>query len=143
MNRNIKYKQVSRLMLFGDDDVNTSTNSQYIVYPPTVNGITVNSGGSNYLVAATQVNIIGGGGSGAVATATVSGGAITAITVSNSGIGYTGPPSITVTSGVTSTTSLVGGTGYVDVNTQFILSGGGGSGTVIIPTVASGIITAF
>ena len=31
MNRNIKYKQVTRLTLFGDDDVNTSTNSQYSV----------------------------------------------------------------------------------------------------------------
>ena len=31
MNRNIKYKQVTRLTLFGDDDVNLSTNSQYSV----------------------------------------------------------------------------------------------------------------
>ncbi len=72
---------------------------------------------------------------------TISSGVITAFTVSNSGMGYTGPPAITITSGVTNTTSLVGGTGYVDVNTQIIVSGGGGSGTVIIPTVASGVIT--
>jgi hypothetical protein len=31
MNSYIKYKQVTRLMIFGDDDTNTPTNSQYIV----------------------------------------------------------------------------------------------------------------
>ena len=35
MNRNIKYKQVCRLQLFGDDDINTNSNSQY-----SLNGIT-------------------------------------------------------------------------------------------------------
>ena len=76
MNRNIKYKQVTRLSLFGDDDVNTTTNSQYIVYPSKVNGITINNAGTNYIDANTQLNIVGGGGSGAVATATTSSGAI-------------------------------------------------------------------
>ena len=59
MNRNIKYKQVSRIMLFGDDDTNTSTNSQYIVYPSTISTITINSAGTNYLTAATQIKILG------------------------------------------------------------------------------------
>jgi hypothetical protein len=143
MNRNIKYKQVSRIMLFGDDDVNTSTNSQYIVYPSTINGITVNNGGTNYNASYTQIKIIGGGGSGAVATSTVSGGAITAITVSNSGIGFTGPPAITITSGIVNTTSLVGGTGYIAANTQITISGGGGSGATITPITGSGIITSL
>ena len=31
MDRNIKYKQVCRIQLFGDDDINTSSSSQYIV----------------------------------------------------------------------------------------------------------------
>ena len=82
MNRNIKYKQVSRIMLFGDDDINTTTNSQYIMYPSSINGITVNYGGTNYNVSYTQIKIVGGGGSGAVATPTVSGGAINSITMS-------------------------------------------------------------
>jgi hypothetical protein len=64
MNRNIKYKQVCRIMLFGDDDVNTSTNSQYIVYPSSINAMTVNTGGTNYNASYTQIKIIGGGGSG-------------------------------------------------------------------------------
>ena len=88
MNRNVKYKQVCRIQLFGDDDINTSTNSQYICPPTNIPGITVSSGGSNYVAANTQVNIIGGGGNYATASATVSGGAITAITLTNSGFGY-------------------------------------------------------
>ena len=145
MNRNIKYKQVSRLSLFGDDDVNTTTNSQYILYPSSIAGLTILSGGTNYNVSPhTQINITGGGGFGAAVTYTISAGAISSVTLTNSGFGYTSPPNITITSGVTNTTSLVGGTGYVDVNTQFVITGGGGgSGTVIIPTVGSGIITAL
>ena len=41
MDRNIKYKQVCRVGLFGDDDVFTSTNSQYNVFPSSIPGITV------------------------------------------------------------------------------------------------------
>jgi hypothetical protein len=37
--------------------------------------------------------------------------------------------------------SLAGGTGYVEANTQDIVSGGGGSGATISPTVTSGAIT--
>ena len=48
-------------MLFGDDDINTS-GSNYVVYPSSINGITVNNGGTNYTVSATQIKIIGGGG---------------------------------------------------------------------------------
>jgi hypothetical protein len=48
-----------------------------------------------------------------------------------------------ITSGPTNTTSLVGGTGYVDVNTQIVVSGGGGNRSAIIPTIASGVITAL
>jgi hypothetical protein len=48
MNRNIKYKQVCKLAIFGNDDINNTTNSQYIVYPSKVHGITINSAGTNY-----------------------------------------------------------------------------------------------
>jgi len=141
MDRNIKYKQVSRIMLFGDDDVNTTTSSQYIIYPTTINGITVNSGGTNYSNTGTQVRIIGGGGSGAVATASTSSGVINSITLSNNGYGYTGPPNIVITSSLNNTSGLVGGSGYVEANTQVTVSGGGGSGATISATVTSGAIT--
>ena len=140
MSRNIKYKQVSRIMLFGDDDINTS-GSNYVVYPSTINGITVNNGGTNYTVSATQIRIIGGGGTGAVATPTVSGGVISSITVNNSGIGFTGPPAISITSGIVSTANLVGGSGYVGANTQITVSGGGGSGALITTAAAGTIVT--
>jgi hypothetical protein len=143
MNRNIKYKQVCRIMLFGDDDVNTSTNSQYIVYPSSINAMTVNTGGTNYNASYTQIKIIGGGGSGAVATPTISGGVISSITMSNSGIGYTGQPNVIITSGLVNTSGLAGGTGYVAANTQITISGGGGSGASITPIVGSGAITSL
>jgi hypothetical protein len=41
MNRNIKYKQVCHIGLFGDDDVHTTTNSQYNVFPSSIPAITV------------------------------------------------------------------------------------------------------
>ena len=142
MDRNIKYKQVCRIQLFGDDDVNTTTNSQYIVYPSSLPSVTVNNGGTNYVPAFTQIRIVGGGGSGAVAAnPTVSGGVITAITLSNSGIGYSAQPNIIITSGISNVSNLVGGTGYTNTTTQITISGGSGSGGVLIPIISGGVIT--
>ncbi len=61
----------------------------------------------------------------------------------NQGIGYSSPPNVVITSSLVNTTSLVGGTGYVLANTQITLSGGGGSGVIITPTIGSGVITAL
>ena len=36
MNRNVKYKQVCRIGIFGDDDVNTTAASQYISPPSNI-----------------------------------------------------------------------------------------------------------
>ena len=107
MNRNIKYKQVCRIGIFGDDDVNTTTSSQYISPPSNIPGAIVNSGGTNYVAANTQVIISGGGGNSAIANATVSSGAVSGITFINSGNGYTSAPIITLTSGVNTYTSLL------------------------------------
>ncbi len=62
MNRFIKYKQVCKLAILGNDDINNTTSSQYIVYPSKINGITINNAGTNYTDANTQINIVGGGG---------------------------------------------------------------------------------
>ena len=56
---------------------------------------TVNDGGSGY-VSAPAVQIIGGGGSGAHGSATVSNGVVTAINMSNAGFGYTSLPTIQI-----------------------------------------------
>jgi hypothetical protein len=141
MNRNIKNKQVCKLAIIRNDDINNDTNSQYAIYPSKLNGITINNADTNYTDTNTQINLVGGGGDSAVATATTSSGAISAITINNSGVNYIGPPSVIITSGLTNITSLVGGAGYNTANTQITVSGGGGSGNIITPAVAGSIIS--
>lgn len=66
--------------------------------PQGVATIAVSDGGTGYTTAPTVV-ITGGGGSGAVATATVAAGVVTAVTVVKGGYGYTSAPSISFTGG--------------------------------------------
>lgn len=62
-----------------------------------VSSITINNGGTGYDSASPPaITISGGSGTGATATATVVGGAITAVTVTNIGNGYTSTPNVTV-----------------------------------------------
>jgi hypothetical protein len=143
MNRNIKYKQVCRIGLYGDDDANTNTSSQYNVFPSSIPSITVNNGGTNYSSLYTQIKIDGGNGFGAIATPTISAGVITAITLTNQGTNYTSQPNIIITSGIVNTSNLVGGTNYAANTTQIIINGGGGSGAIITPVIASGVITSL
>ena len=60
--------------------------------------ITPQSGGVGYATAPT-VQLVGGGGSGATATATVQGGIVTSITITDGGRGYTSLPSVILTGG--------------------------------------------
>jgi hypothetical protein len=60
-----------------------------------VTSIPVTSGSSGYTSIPT-VTITGGGGTGAIATATLTNGVVTAITVTNGGTGYTRTPTITL-----------------------------------------------
>jgi len=52
---------------------------------------------------APDIGFVGGGGSGAAATCTQSGGVINAITITNAGSGYTSPPTVTLTTAGSST----------------------------------------
>jgi hypothetical protein len=74
-----------------------------------VASINVTNGGSNY-PNSTTVNIVGGGGTGATALATVSGKVITGVTVTNAGSGYKSLPTVTFSggsgSGATATVAL-------------------------------------
>ncbi len=65
-----------------------------------INEITVTAGGSGY-TSAPSVDLAGGSGSGATATATISGDEVTAITITNGGSGYTtaGLPTVVFTGG--------------------------------------------
>ena len=59
--------------------------------------VTISDGGYGY-ASVSLVQIIGGGGNGSQATATVSNGVVTAINVHNAGFGYTSPPTIQIDS---------------------------------------------
>ena len=74
-----------------------------------VSSITIENGGSGYSAESATlptITISGGGGTGATATASVLGGAITTVNVTNIGSGYTSAPTVTVT-------DSTGGTGAV------------------------------
>jgi FtsP/CotA-like multicopper oxidase with cupredoxin domain len=75
--------------------------------------LTVKNGGSGY-TSAPIVQITGGGGTGATAVATVSGGAVTGLAVTKPGTGYSSAPTITFTGGG-------GGTGAVAVANEIPL----------------------
>lgn len=60
--------------------------------------VEVTAGGTGYTSPPT-VAITGGGGTGATATATVSGGSVTGVTITNPGSGYTTTPTVAFTGG--------------------------------------------
>lgn len=67
-------------------------------YSDEVRGINIISGGFGYADPPT-ITISGGGGTGAIATATISEGAVIAVTLTNAGRGYTSVPTLTITGG--------------------------------------------
>jgi FtsP/CotA-like multicopper oxidase with cupredoxin domain len=116
-----------------------------------LSGITVTNGGSGY-TSAPGVSITGGGGTGAVGTAEISG--VTGVTISNGGNSYVNPPAVTFTggggtgaaaqaqiSGVTNVGMTNNGTGYTTAPAvQFV--GGGGTGAAGFATIdAAGTVT--
>jgi len=60
--------------------------------------LSLTTGGTGYTTAPT-VAITGGGGTGATATAIVSGGAVTGFNITNAGTGYTSQPTVALTGG--------------------------------------------
>ena len=73
--------------------------TQAFATPQVVNGFvvgaTVTSGGSGY-VTSPAITIVGGGGIGAGAYASISGGVVTSITVTNAGFAYTNTPTVRI-----------------------------------------------
>jgi hyaluronate lyase len=90
--------------------INTRASDYQTTMLYAITAIKVVNGGSGY-TSAPVVEITGGGGSGATATAVVSGGKVSAITAVNGGSGYTTAPTVTIT-------------------------GGGGTGATALPLVA-------
>jgi hypothetical protein len=113
--------------------------------------INIVNGGAGYLTAPT-VTITGGGGTGAVATATILGGAVNSITINNPGQNYTTAPTVTLTAApvggtnatanctiefrVTGVNVTANGNGYTTASVQF--ENAPQSGVFIAPPGAGG-----
>lgn len=78
--------------------------------------IQVTSGGTGYTSAPT-VNITGGGGSGAAATAVLDGDAVVAINITSPGTGYTSVPTVTLSGDGTGATA----TATINLDEDFVL----------------------
>ena len=96
-------------------DIAAPTPRKYTNYPsgltvPTILGsLTITAGGTGF-TAAPVVTFSGGGGQGAAAIATITGGVVTALTIISRGWGYTSNPTVAITggggSGATATAAL-------------------------------------
>ena len=113
------------------------TTMNFYVNESGVDAITITSGGTGYTTAPT-ISIPGGGGSGAAATATVSGGEVTAITITSGGTGYTSAPTISITGGGTgaTATATVG-------ETNVTVTPPTAAGAAATATVSGGEVTAI
>lgn len=91
----------SFLSVTGGNALNTIPKQENYIYNGTIGGVTVNNGGTNYTSPSVSFTNAAGDttGSGAAATAVVSGGVITAINMTNWGVNYTAQPTINITDG--------------------------------------------
>jgi hypothetical protein len=106
-----------------------------------VTAVSVSTGGSRYLEAP-AVTFSGGAGSGAAATASIAGGVVTSIAVTNTGLGYTSAPTVAIakpkrtipTSGVAIATEQISYTthGLVAAEEVKYYNGGGSSITGLV-----------
>jgi hypothetical protein len=122
-----------------------ATATEVIALPETVDRVNVTNGGSNY--SGTPLVEIVGNGTGATATAVVTGGVVTAINLTSGGTGYTVAPTVNLISGagasasaallvngmVTGVTITNSGLGYTSAPTV-TFSAPGGTGTTATGT---------
>ena len=97
---------------------------------------------TSYALLAPTVTLSGGGGNGAVATAAVTGGVVTSITITNGGSGYTSAPTVTIggASGTGAQATAAASGGAV---TGITLNSGGSGYTLDAPTLLSQVGLAF
>lgn len=121
-------------------------------------GISLMDGGRGYEVTP-AVRIVGGGGTGATAEATMANGVVTSIRVVSPGSGYTGPVTVQidpppfpprkavaiaeiVNGFVVGLTVLDGGNGYTEAP-AVLVAGGGGNGATATAQLSNGVVTGF
>jgi hypothetical protein len=109
-----------------------------------ISSVRVNSAGSGYLVSAplVPVTLAGGGGNGATAVASIgqtgaTAGKITAIGVTNPGLGYTSEPTVTIGTSWQANTNYPAGTQVFNGNYLYTVVNSGSS-TATPPTQTSG-----
>ena len=146
LEKNIRYKQLCRCQLYGDDDIYyDSTSSQYTL-PFTISSITVNNGGSGYGTEASILLFSRGGGINLSATAADS---LLFHLVINWGNNYASLPQIyqkrSTVGTVASVTVNTGGSGYaISSSITVKLNGGGGFDAIGTATTnSSGVIMAI
>jgi hypothetical protein len=110
-----------------------------------VTAVAVSAGKTRYLEVP-AVTFSGGGGSSAAATASIAGGAVSAITVTNVGSAYTSAPTVTIakprrvipTSGITTATDTIAYTAHGLVADEEVKynNGGGTSATGLVSTTS-------
>ena len=110
---------------------NTTATATVLVLDGFVYGATVNNGGNGY-VSIPNVQILGGGGSGASATAVVSNEIVVAITVTNTGSGYASTPLIQIDP--PSAVNLTGSTNQV-LNISGVTTNNAGSYFVVVTNI--------
>lgn len=116
--------------------------------------VLLTNAGQDYTSAPT-VTFTAASGSGAAATAVISGGSVFSVTMTSTGAGYTAPPTVTFTDGggtgatgvaqlagaaVASIAVTSGGTGFKSAPTLTI-TGGGGSGATATASLSNGAIS--
>ena len=107
--------------------------------------LTVTSGGAGYTSVPT-VTFMGGGGSGAAATAVVdTNNVVTGLLLTNAGTGYTSAPTIVIGgpgTGATATATIAtAGSGYSSTNPPAVTITGTGTGATATAVVAGGLVT--
>ena len=84
------------LSFSGGGSAYETANATAYIASGSIGNIVITNGGAGYTSTSTMT-ILGGGGTGAAGSITVSGGAVTGTPLSNNGQGYTSPPTIIIT----------------------------------------------
>lgn len=147
----------SATVSFVSNDADATATAIISANTGTVERINVTNGGTNYN-GTPIVEITGGGGTGATATATVgANGRVTGITLTSPGTGYTSAPTVSIISGsgATATTVLAGtgtvialnllttGEGYTSAPTVDITGGGATTNATGTATISNGRVTSL